>query len=88
MCPVVSLAAPFVAHTATQVTGAVNIITVTILPNVDLVSPAVLVVTGCVSQTVDSQTLALAGKDATLFTRQAASWSQRQMTLQVLTPKP
>ena len=83
-----SLAAPFVAQTATQVTGAVNIITVTILPNVDLVSPAVLVVTGCVSQTVDSQALALAGKGAALFTRQAASWSQRQMTLQVVTPKP
>ena len=66
-----------------QVTGAVNVMSVTMVPNVNIVSPAVITITGCVSHTDDSQTLALAGDGASLFIGQAASWSRQDRTLQL-----
>ena len=66
-----------------QVTGAVNMISVTMVPNVNIVSPAVITITGCVSETDDSETLALGGDGAALFTGQVASWSREARSLEL-----
>ena len=72
---------------SSQVVGGVNVVTITVLPNVAIMPPATIIITGCVSETADTETLTLSGPGAELFVDKVATWSQedRRLSLEIAT---
>ena len=71
------------AGASSQVLSAVNTLTVTLLPNVAVLPPAVVSVGGLDSSTEDSASLALHGPGAGLFVGGVGQWSRTQRVLRL-----